>query len=42
MLAFELMPATPAIEAYAARLRSRPAAQRALALDRELAAAQAG
>lgn len=38
MLAFQLMPATPAVEAYAARLRSRPAAQRAQALDAELAA----
>jgi len=42
MLAFQMMPATPVIQAYAARLRSRPAAQRALALDAELAAAQAG
>ena len=42
MLAFQMMPATPAVEAYAARLRSRPAARRALDLDRELAAAQAG
>ncbi|WP_457323562.1 glutathione S-transferase family protein, partial [Roseateles sp. P5_E11] len=33
MLAFKMMPATPAVEAYAARLRSRPAAQRSLALD---------
>ncbi len=41
MLAFHMMPASPAVEAYAARLRSRPAAQRALALDAELAAAQA-
>jgi glutathione S-transferase len=42
MLAFQMMPATPAVEAYAARLRSRPAAQRALALDAELLAMQAG
>lgn len=42
MLAFKMMPATPAVEAYAARLRSRPAAQRSLALDAELAARQAG
>ena len=42
MLAFQMMPATPAVEAYADRLRSRPAAQRALALDAELAARQAG
>ncbi|MDR7271345.1 glutathione S-transferase [Pelomonas saccharophila] len=42
MLAFQMMPATPAVEAYAVRLRSRPAAQRALALDAELAARQAG
>ncbi|MFG6490290.1 glutathione S-transferase family protein [Roseateles sp. BYS78W] len=41
MLAFDMMPATPAVQAYAARLRSRPAAQRALALDAELAARQA-
>ena len=38
MLAFQMMPATPAVEAYAARLRSRPAAQRVLAQDAELAA----
>ena len=42
MLAFQMMPATPAMAAYAARLRSRPAAQRSLALDAELAARQAG
>ncbi len=42
MLAFQMMPATPVIEAYAARLRSRPAAKRALALDAELADARAG
>ncbi|KQV48578.1 glutathione S-transferase [Pelomonas sp. Root1217] len=42
MLAFQMMPATPAVEAYAARLRSHPAAQRSLALDAELAARQAG
>ncbi len=42
MLAFQMMPATPAVETYAARLRSRPGAQRALALDAELAARQAG
>lgn len=38
MLAFGMMPATPAVEAYAAQLRSRPAATRALALDAELTA----
>ena len=42
MLAFNLMPATPAVEAYAARLRARAASRRALALDAELAATQAG
>ena len=42
MLAFQMMPPTPEVEAYAARLRSRPAAQRARALDEALAAAQAG
>jgi len=42
MLAFQMMPATPAVAAYAARLRSRPTAQRSLTLDAELAARQAG
>lgn len=42
MLAFQMMPATPAVVTYASRLRSRPAAQRALTLDAALAAAQAG
>ncbi len=42
MLAFQMMPATPAVATYADRMRSRPAAQRALALDAELAARQAG
>lgn len=41
MLAFQLMPATPTIEAYAARLRNRPSALRAHVLDAELAAEQA-
>ena len=42
MLAFKMMPSTPAVQAYAARLGSRPAAQRALALDAALAATLAG
>lgn len=42
MLAFQMMPATPAVATYASRLRSRPAAQRALTLDAALAAAQTG
>jgi glutathione S-transferase len=38
MLDFKMMPATPTVQAYAARLRARPAAQRVLAQDAELAA----
>jgi len=41
MLRFQLLPATPAIAGYAARVAERPAVARAAARDAELAAAQA-